>query len=273
MTSIESDNLKDGNSISVNGIEMYYEDIGQGPPLLLLHGGTGNASINWEAYYPAFSKEFRVIAPDIRGHGRTNNPLGELSYKLMADDIAIFIKEIGLQKPNICGWSDGGQIGLELAVRYPGLASAYIVGGVSKDFSDEYIQSLREIGFEGPGDFNINLFKNAFPERVELLRSIHSSQGADYWKELLTVISTLWLTPLTFTDDDFINILESVLIIIGDRDQFTPVEDAVAMYRLIPKVDLAVIPNADHSLPRTNVKEFSDITLEFIKRHATANLP
>ena len=120
---------------------------------------------------------------------------------------------------------------------------------------------------------NIDQFQKVMPEFVELLRDIHSSQGTEYWKELLTGISRMWLTPLTYSDYDFINILDSILIILGDRDQFIPIEDAAAMYRLIPTVELAIVPNADHFLPQTNVKEFSEITLEFIKRQITANLP
>jgi pimeloyl-ACP methyl ester carboxylesterase len=120
---------------------------------------------------------------------------------------------------------------------------------------------------------NFNQFENAMPEFAELLRGIHSPQGAEYWKELLTGISKMWLTPLSYTNDDFINNLESTLIIIGDRDQLIPVEDAVIMYRLIPNAELAIVPNADHSLSLTKVKEFSDIALEFLRRHTTENLP
>ena len=262
----------EGNYIAVNGIEMYYEDLGVGNPLVLLHGGTATALLNWEEYLTTFSKEFRVIAPDCRGHGKTNNPSGEWSYRVMADDIAALIAELDLKKPNICGWSDGGQMAVELAMRYPGLANAYIVGAVLKDFSDVYLQSLREWGFEGPGEVDINRMEKGTPEYVEYLRSIHSPQGAEYWKELLNGLSIMWYTPLNYTDDDFSNISEPMLITIGDRDQIIPVEHSAAMYRLVPNAELAVLPNADHSLPRTKVKPFADILLEFLKRHNSGNL-
>lgn len=272
MTKIDTGPSQQGNFVLVNGIEMYYEDHGEGHPILLLHGGTGTASLNWEAYFPIFSQDFRVIAPDSRGHGRTNNPSGEWSYQLMADDIEALIKALDLQKPYICGWSDGGQIGLDLAIRYPGLASAYIVGGVSKDNPDENLQSLREIGFIGPGEVNINQFEKTEPEWAEILRVDHSTQGAEYWKELLTGISSLWMTPFNYTDD-LGRILDPTLIIHGDRDQFSPLEEVLEVYRLIPNAELAVVPNADHSLSRTRVKEFSEITLDFIMKHTSSNLP
>ena len=272
MAEIDAGSSQHGNFTTVNGIEMYYEDHGVGKPLVMLHGGTGTASGNWESYFPVFSQEFRVIAPDCRGHGRTNNPSGEWSYRVMADDIAALITDLELHKPNICGWSDGGQIALELAMRYPGLASAYIAGAVWKDLSDSYLQSLRDWGFEGPGEVNFDQIERATPEYVEMLRESHSPQGEEYWKELLTGISTMWFTPLNYTDQDFRKISAAMLILIGDRDQFIPVEDAFTMYRLIPNAELAVVPNADHSFPRTSVDMFAGTVLEFLKRHNSGTL-
>ena len=115
-----------GQYARANGLKMYYEERGSGPPLILLHGGTATSSM-WEPQIPFFIQHFRVITPDSRGHGKTNNPTGEFSYRLMADDVVGFIQGLGLTKPLICGYSDGGQIVLEIGMRYPGLA-----GGVGR---------------------------------------------------------------------------------------------------------------------------------------------
>jgi pimeloyl-ACP methyl ester carboxylesterase len=266
MMKMDIDPTEHGHFATVNDIEMYYVDHGEGDPLVMLHGGTGTALSNWNPYIPTLSQKFRVIAPDCRGHGRTNNPLGEWSYHLMADDIAALVMDLGLQKPSICGWSDGGQIALELAMRYPGLARAYIVGAVWKVFSASYLQSLRDWGFEGPGEVNTDQIQRATPEYVEVLREIHSPLGSEYWKQLINGISTMWLTPLNYADEDFRKISTTVLILIRDRDQFIPVEDAVAMYRLIPNSELAVVPNADHSLSLTRIDMFAAIVMEFLTR-------
>ena len=271
MMKIEVDLTKHGHFASVNGIEMYYIDHGEGDPLVMLHGGTGTALGNWNSHIPALSQEFRVIAPDCRGHGRTNNPSGEWSYDLMADDIAALVQELGLQDPSICGWSDGGQIGLELAMRYPNLASKYIVGAVWKDFSETYLQTLTDRGLEGPGKVNIDHLQTATPEWVEAMRELHSHQGFDYWKELLVGISTLWLTPMNYDDEVFREISATMLILVGDRDQFIPLEDALAMYRLIPNAEMAVVPNADHSLSRSKVEIFTNIVVDFLNRNQANN--
>jgi pimeloyl-ACP methyl ester carboxylesterase len=254
------------NSTTVNGIEISYLDQGDGDPLVLLHGGTGTATAHWEPYFPLFSEEFRVIAPDLRGHGRTNNPEMKWSYRMMADDLAALIRDLGLQKPAICGWSDGAQIALELAIRYPGLTNGYLVGGVMVDFSEAYLKMLKDWGFEGPGEVNIPRLQEVTPDYVEYIKSLHSPQGTDYWKELLTGISKMWHTPLDYTNEDLLKISEPMLIVTGDRDQFIPIEDTVSMYRRIPNAELAVVPNADHALPRTEIDVFADIVVGYLMR-------
>jgi pimeloyl-ACP methyl ester carboxylesterase len=273
MLDIHSGKPPDGKYVSVNDIEMYYEDHGEGQALLLLHGGTGTSK-QWDAYFDRFSISYRVIAPDSRGHGRSNNPIGEWNYSLMADDIAEFIEEVGLHKPHICGWSDGGQIGLELAVRYPGIASSFIIGGAWKENSESNFESLKEKGvYIGPGEVNFKKLGKVAPEVVEIFRSLHSPQGPDYWKELLIGISKVWFTPFKHNDEDLINIKEPILFVIGARDNIIPVESNVNMFRLVPNADLSVLPNADHGLTRTNVDEFSDLVLAFLKRHGVENPP
>jgi pimeloyl-ACP methyl ester carboxylesterase len=108
-----------GAYIEANGLRVYYEVCGEGEPLLLIHGGTATSQ-SWTSHLPAFTEHFRVFAPDSRGHGRTDNP---------ADDVAALIKALGLQRPLVLGYSDGGQIALELGMRYPGLARALVLGG------------------------------------------------------------------------------------------------------------------------------------------------
>jgi pimeloyl-ACP methyl ester carboxylesterase len=75
----------DGQYVKVNDLTVYYETFGTGEPLVLLHGGTATRRM-WEKFVPAFAKHFKVIAPDTRGHGKTDNPSGEFGFRLMADD-------------------------------------------------------------------------------------------------------------------------------------------------------------------------------------------
>jgi len=112
-----------GKLVHTNGLELYYEEHGTGDPLLLLHGGTLTCR-QWDNHFPTFAKHFHVFALDGRGHGQTNNPTNTFSYRAMADDVAAFIQALNIDTPLILGFSDGGQIALDLGIRYPALARA-----------------------------------------------------------------------------------------------------------------------------------------------------
>ena len=119
-----------GAYVQANDLNIHYERRGVGEPLILLHGGTLTGKM-WEPYLPALSQHFEVITPDSRGHGKTDNPAQTLSYRAMADDVAAFIQALGLSQPLISGYSDGGQIALELGMHYPNLVKGLIVGAPS----------------------------------------------------------------------------------------------------------------------------------------------
>ena len=102
----------------VNGIKLYYAIYGSGEPLLMLHGGLGHSDV-WGAQIPAFAAKYKVIAVDSRGHGRSTRDDKPYSYDLMADDVVALLDKLGIDKASIVGWSDGGIIGLDIAIRHP----------------------------------------------------------------------------------------------------------------------------------------------------------
>jgi len=82
----------------------------------------------FDQYRARLAQPFQLITPDSRAHGRSNNPANTLSYPMMADDIADLVRILNLDRPLVSGYSDGGQISLDLAIRYPGIARAYVIG-------------------------------------------------------------------------------------------------------------------------------------------------
>jgi pimeloyl-ACP methyl ester carboxylesterase len=144
MTPPEHTETPHGHYIQANGLDIYYEEYGQGKPLLLIHAGTLTAQ-SWQPYLAAFAEHYRVITPDSRGHGRTANPLGTMSYRLFADDMAALVQALALQKPLICGYSDGGQVALEIGMHYPDLPQALLVGGAWFKFSEAYRAWVRAV--------------------------------------------------------------------------------------------------------------------------------
>src|ERR1700741_4227317 len=95
-----------GHYADVNGVHMYYETYGTGRPLLLLHGGLGSGE-TFAPVIPLYAAEHQVIVPDLQGHGRTADIDRPIDVRLMADDIAALIDHLGLEKPDVFGYSIG----------------------------------------------------------------------------------------------------------------------------------------------------------------------
>jgi pimeloyl-ACP methyl ester carboxylesterase len=107
-----------GRYAEVNGINLYYEVHGAGRPLILLHGGLGSGEM-FGPVLPQLAERHRVVAPDLQGHGRTADIDRPIDIRLMADDIAALIDHLGLDKPDVVGYSLGGGVAVQVAVRHP----------------------------------------------------------------------------------------------------------------------------------------------------------
>ena len=262
----DSNTSRQGQYAQANGLTVYYEEYGNGQPLVLLHGGTDTSQM-WGPFLSSLVPHFRVITPDSRAHGRTNNPHGELGYHLMADDIVAFIQALHLTQPLVFGYSDGGQIALEIGMRYPRLTAAFVVGAAWYQFSENYINFLKTSGFEGPGSVDFEKLERVAPEWVSYLKTEHTrTDDSEYWQTLLKQISTMWWTPLNYTAEDFHKITEPTLVLVGDRDGLIELQQAVDMYRLIPNAELAVLPNTTHVSALNDLS--ISIVLDFLRRHA-----
>lgn len=260
--------MSKNNYVEANGLKMFYIEKGEGHPLIFLHGGIGTAEFNWSKQIEFFSNHFRVIAVDSRGHGRTNNPTEEFSYKLMAEDIVDLIQVLNLEKPFVCGWSDGGQIVLEIGINYTDLSKALVVGGVLSVITDHYISGMKHWGIEGPGKIDFEKFRDVVPQFADALPEMHSAvYGSEYWKKLLGDISHMWLNPSSFPGKLIEQISTPTLIIAGDRDEAISVDECVKMYKQIPNAELAIIPNATHDIYETKLDLFNNVVLEFLMRY------
>ena len=118
MTNWTAESLGNGEYAEVNGINLYYESHGSGRPLILLHGGLGSGEM-FGSIIPQFAADHRVILVDLQGHGRTADIDRPLDITFMADDVAALIDHLGLEKPDVVGYSLGGGVALQLAIRHP----------------------------------------------------------------------------------------------------------------------------------------------------------
>lgn len=254
-------------SVKAGDLTVSYAETGHGSPVILLHGGLATQAMSWGSVTPLLAGHFRVLAPDSRGHGETNNPTGVLSYDQMADDVVAFARAVGAERPLIFGFSDGGQIALEITLRYPGFARAYVLGGTVSEPSPAYIDGLKGWGFAGPGQVDLDQVQQAFGGFFDAIRVSHRGNGEpEYWRALLPQVATLWHGLPSYSLDQLGSVSEPTLIIMGDRDELGGVDQAARLYRGLPKSELAILPNADHAAVMSD--HFWAIVVDFLQRHS-----
>lgn len=228
--------------------------------MILVHGGLATAEISWnEAYVSRLAERFRVVMPDSRGHGRTRNPTPTLSYSQMADDVVAFSAALGLTTPVIVGYSDGGQIGIELGLRHPGFARAIVLGGTVIGPSPGYFELLASMGFTVAGECDVERMRDAFGDSFKTM-----VEGHHDWRSFLNQISTLWMNLPTYSAELLSTIATPCLVICGDRD--TPSLDAaLPLSRALQRSELAVVPNSEHGAASKPM--FWSNVLDFLDRH------
>jgi pimeloyl-ACP methyl ester carboxylesterase len=266
MTQIEEPGAATGAYVDAGGLAVWYTEHGQGPPLILVHGGLATGEMWSEWSVAELAREHRVLVPDSRGHGRTGNPAGTLAYDQMADDVAAFAAALGLERPLVVGYSDGAQIALELGLRHPGLARAMVIGGVVTRPSEAYLRMVSELGFPQRGTVDMAEVQRAMGDFFDTIRTAHHhARSEDGLRGYLTQISELWHSVRDYTDEQLASIATPSLVIAGDRDH-PSLDDSLRLYRLLPHGELAVVPNADHGAAEKPL--FWELVKDFLSRHA-----
>lgn len=228
---------------AVNGLKMYYEVHGDGPPLLLLHGGSGSIPETWVPY---FSPRFRVIALEQMGHGRTADAMDRsFHYHDMAEDTVELMRQLQIESSAIVGYSDGGIIGLDIAISHPQRVTRLALTGVNARTDGYTVENQQWARTFDPNDQPVS-------EAYDRL----SPDGPDHWPVFLGRLKPMWNAEPGFTDAELQHITAATLIIIGDRDIVRP-EHAVEVFRAIPHAQLCVVPRAGHGvMPKETVLTF-----------------
>jgi pimeloyl-ACP methyl ester carboxylesterase len=277
--------IEHGYSVHANGIDIYCREQGEGPALLLLHGGLVSSSSRWAgvpvsyaSYLDALAARFRVITPDTRGCARTaHTGSGSISFALLADDTAALIEALGLERPLIAGFSEGAITATILAIRGPHSVSA-IVNHAGHDFFNPQAPSyqiMRQL-FGGSADAtrtdpdSVERSFSQTPQMRDMFELMKQDQdearGAGYWRtyvELAFDRTTRWPG---YAFADLGKIEAPTLIMCGDRDDFCSVEDAVSAYRALRSGELAILPDTGHVITAAAVEAMA----EFLEQHARA---
>jgi pimeloyl-ACP methyl ester carboxylesterase len=223
-----------GQSVRVNGFEMYYEIHGTGEPLVLLHGIT-QSSATWAPVIPHETQDYRVIVPDLRGHGRSTNPSKEFTHRQAARDVFALLDELDIHSFKAMGISTGGMTLLHMATSKPERVEAMVLIGAASYFPEQARKAMLRQNPESMSE-----------ERWALMRRRHFSD-----EQILMLQSHFYGFKDSYEDMNFTRPLLSTitartLIIYGDRDDFFPVEIATEIYDAIPRSYLWVVPNGTH---------------------------
>ena len=217
---------------NVNGISLYYATIGQGSPVVLLHGGLANSDY-WGNQVKALAPHHLVIVVDSRGHGRSTRDARPYGYDLMADDVVALLDTLHITKADVVGWSDGGILGLDLAIRHPDR-----VGKVFAFAANTVTSGVQE-GVEKNPTF-ARFIERAGHEYARL-----SSTPKEY-DAFVAQISKMWETQPNWTDEQLKSIRSPVLVVDGDHDEAIKRTHTEYIAATIPGAGLLILPNTSH---------------------------
>lgn len=200
-------------TLAINGLDLFIRDNGSGEPLLLLHGFTGCGD-DWQHVFSEPPGGYRVIAPDLRGHGRSTNPGGSFTFGKVALDIFALLDHLGLDRVKAIGMSAGANTLLHLATQQPHRVVAMVHVSGTPRFPDHVRDMMRAMPQEGAARFARQL-------------------AADH-------------DDMNFTAGTLSAITARTLIVHGDRDPLYPVELALELHRGIAGSSLWVVPGGGH---------------------------
>jgi pimeloyl-ACP methyl ester carboxylesterase len=242
--------------VDVNDISMYYAVYGGGDParetVILLHGGLSHSDI-WGYQIPALTAAgYRVIAADSRGHGRSTRSARPFGYALMAADVAALMDSLKIRKAAIIGWSDGGIIGLDLAMNH--------ADKVSKVFAFGANTSVTGSRDDIAGNETFNRYMNNMATDYERL-----SPTPTEYEAFVAQITKMWATQPNYTADQLATIQVPVMIADGDHDEAIRQEHNREMVGLIPGARLNIFQGASHFAFLQRPEQFNAAMLEFLR--------
>ncbi|MEP1472500.1 MAG: alpha/beta hydrolase [Halieaceae bacterium] len=236
-----------GGYADINGIKMYYEVYGEGEPMALIHGsGQDISAMSNQIEY--FSDKYQVVVADSRAHGKSGLGEGELTYIQMADDWADLFRHLKLSPVKVVGWSDGGNIGLRMAVDHPEVIGKVATMGANLQPDESAVQP-----------WAVAWVKEASAEVDTMLKAGDTSQN---WQVQAEHLRLLREQP-DMSLEELASIKVPVLVMAGDSDVIRD-EHTVLMYQNIEQAHLAIFPGQTHFTPESDPVLFNSTVDKFM---------
>ncbi len=243
------------NTVRVNDIDLHYQLLGSGEPLLLLHG-FGGCGDDWQPLIPILAKQYQLIIPDLRGHGWSTNPTKTFTHRQSATDMLALLDRLALTRVRAMGISTGGMTLLHMATRQPERISGMVLIGATPYF---------------PPQARVMMAASSehMPAQVRAAQLKCAKQGSDQALELSTQFTAFKdsYDDMNFTTPYLSTIKPRTLIVHGDRDIFFPINIPVEMYQAIRGSELWIVPGGGHvPIFGPRQREFQDIAMEFLQQ-------
>jgi pimeloyl-ACP methyl ester carboxylesterase len=270
----EMNNDPRGDYAEVNGLNIYYEIHGTGQPLVLLHGAYMTIEAMGEVV-PAFAETRQVIAVELQGHGRTADVDRSLTYEQMADDVAALLGHLGIEVADVFGYSMGGGVAFQVAIRHPEVVRKLVVASASYTSDGMHPELLEMIPTLTPEAFAGSPIEEAY---------LRTAPNPDDFPALVDKMKRLDMEPFAWPPEDIRKIAAPTLLIIGDSDSIR-LEHAVELFQLLgggvmgdlaglPESQLAVLPGTTHFVPPGSaVLDRADWLLSMIPPFLDAPMP
>ncbi len=252
--------------VPVNGLKMYYEIHGSGRPLVLLHGNLSAIGTSFGKVLPKLASTRRIIAVEQQGHGHTADIDRPLSIEQWAQDTIALLRHLGIEQADFFGYSSGGAVALELALRSPALVRKLVwAGGTSYRRDGLYPELLAAGEVMKPEDLDGSPFQQEYTS---------IAPHPEHWHRLVAKITDLDRTTQGWSREAIASVKVPTLLIIGDSDIVRP-EHVVEMFRLLggggvgdlvglPRSQLAVLPGTTHVTLADRARWLASMITEFL---------
>ncbi len=242
----------EGQTANINGVDIYYEVYGEGNgnPVILLHSGLSNGD-HFVNQIPALAEDHEVIVMDSRGHGRSSFDDTPISYEVMAADVLGLLDHLEIDKADLVGWSDGGIIGLEIAIHNPERLNKVVAYGANYDPTGVRL------------DVGTNEYFNAYIERAAEEYQQNSPEPGK-WEAFLDNIGTMWATLPSYADEQLTTITTPFLVLDGANEEAIDLNQTKLMALLIPDAELVIMPDTGHFALFEQPEEFTQIVLDYL---------
>ncbi|MBI1813978.1 MAG: alpha/beta hydrolase [Deltaproteobacteria bacterium] len=217
------------------GIEMYFESQGQGAPLLLLHGFTGSGA-DWALVFNSAPAGYRLIIPDLRGHGRSTNPSAEFTHRQSARDAFCLLDHLKIERFKAIGMSAGAKTLLHMATQQPSRIDAMVLVSAAPYFPPEARAIMAQMTVDNRTDEEWRVMRQRHYHGDEQIRAL--------WKQAHAFKDSY--EDMNFTPPLLSRISARTLIVHGDRDPLYPVRMAMELHAAIARSHLWIVPNGGH---------------------------